>query len=152
MLNFHQKTQSKKTLSFHYSTPKRFCQYVCLVLAIFSLFFVSSNTHATGTIRTNNFYFKDFTADYYLTRDTDGTSRMKVVENLTAVFPESNQNHGITRVIPFTNNDGKNLTMKSDMRRSAMILQAECIVVIMELWTILEYKINLFSAEIVIFA
>ncbi len=62
----------------------------------------------------NNFYIKNFTADYYLSRDEDGTSRMRVLEEITAVFPSSDQNHGITRVIPFTNNDGKNLTMPSD--------------------------------------
>lgn len=62
----------------------------------------------------NNFYFDDFTADYYLTRDEDGTSRMLVVEQLTAIFPETDQNHGINRIIPFTNNNGKNLTMSSD--------------------------------------
>lgn len=114
MFNFHRK-QSKKTLSFHYSTHRRICQYICVVLALFAFFFTTNSANAAGTIGTNNFYFKDFTADYYLTRDTDGTSRMKVIENLTAVFPETNQNHGITRVIPFTNNDGKNLTMKSDL-------------------------------------
>lgn len=75
-----------------------------------SLFVNATNTDLSYRA-TNNFYFKDFTADYYLWRDEAGTSRMLVVEELTAVFPSSNQNHGITRVIPFTNNDGKNLTM-----------------------------------------
>lgn len=62
----------------------------------------------------NNFHFKNFTADYYLSRDENQVSHMKVVEQLTAVFPNQPQNHGITRIIPFTNNDGQNLTMKSD--------------------------------------
>ena len=66
------------------------------------------------TYRTNYLYFEDFTVDYYLWRDEDGTSRMYVVEEITAVFPNSNQNHGINRVIPFTNQDGKNMTMPSD--------------------------------------
>ncbi len=72
-----------------------------------------SSAHAV-TSSLNNFYFKDFSAAYYLWRDDDGISRMRVVEQLTAVFPEYSQNHGITRVIPFTNNGGKNLTMQSD--------------------------------------
>ncbi len=62
----------------------------------------------------NLFTFKDYSADYYLEKAEDGTSRLRVVEQFTASFPSSNQNHGITRVIPYTNQDGKNLTMKSD--------------------------------------
>lgn len=62
----------------------------------------------------NNFYFDEFNAIYYLYRAEDGTSRMRVVEELTAIFPNTDQNHGITRVIPFTNQNGKNLTMESD--------------------------------------
>ena len=35
----------------------------------------------------SNFYFSNFTGDYYLSRDEDGTSRLKVKESVTAVFP-----------------------------------------------------------------
>lgn len=95
----------------------RFFSFATLLITLtFSAFSfstpASATTYSTTTYsNANSFYFKDFTADYYLTREDDGTSRMIVVEELTAVFPSSNQNHGITRVIPFTNNDGKNLTM-----------------------------------------
>ena len=58
-----------------------------------------------------NFYFEDFTADYYLTKSEDGTSNLHVKEMLTAVFPEADQNHGITRKIPFTNQGGANRTV-----------------------------------------
>lgn len=68
-------------------------------------------THAVSTA--NNFYFEDFTVDYFLYRAEDGRSKMMVYETITAVFPKTDQNHGITRVIPFTNNDGKNLTMNT---------------------------------------
>lgn len=61
----------------------------------------------------NNFYFEDFTGDYYLGRAEDGTSRLHVKEVLTAVFPETNQNHGITRAIPIYNQDGANLTVQN---------------------------------------
>lgn len=71
-------------------------------------------TAANKTTSTNDFYFDSFVADYYLSRDEDGTSRLRVVETLTAVFPDFDQNHGITRIIPYTNQDGKNLTMASD--------------------------------------
>ena len=57
-----------------------------------------------------DFYFSDFTADYYLTKQDDGTSSLHVKEVITAIFPETNQNHGITRLIPSTNQNGKNRT------------------------------------------
>ncbi len=62
---------------------------------------------------TENFYFEDFDADYYITRDSDGISRMKVVENFTTVFPDYKQNKGICRMIPFTNQNGANVTLDS---------------------------------------
>ncbi len=63
---------------------------------------------------TNSFYFDDFTVDYFLYKDPEtGRAKMTVMETLTAIFPEPETNHGITRVIPFTNNDGKNLTMNT---------------------------------------
>ena len=60
----------------------------------------------------NSFHFSDATFDYYL-KKTETGSEMKVVETLTAEFPNYNQNHGIERVIPFTNQDGTNLTTES---------------------------------------
>lgn len=48
----------------------------------------------------NDFYFKDSTFDYYLSKNQNQTSHMEVKEQLTAVFPETNQNHGIERCIP----------------------------------------------------
>lgn len=62
---------------------------------------------------TENFYFEDFTGDYYLSREDDGTSRLKVVESFTTIFPEYKQNKGICRMIPFTNQDGANVTLPS---------------------------------------
>ncbi len=83
-------------------------------LGIFANTFLSTlPTHAVSS-SANNFYFDDFTANYYLYRAEDGTSRLRVVEELVAVFPDYDQNHGITRVIPFTNQNGHNLTMESD--------------------------------------
>ena len=60
---------------------------------------------------TDNFYFSDFTADYYLSKDSEGISHLKVVENLTAEFPNFAQNKGIRREIPLSNQDGKNITL-----------------------------------------
>ncbi len=48
----------------------------------------------------NDFYFKDSKFDYYLSKNSNQTSHLEVKEELTAVFPESNQNHGIERCLP----------------------------------------------------
>lgn len=85
----------------------------CITLAVICQAFLPiSRTFATSYV--NNFYFKNYQADFYLGKAEDNTSRLRVVEEFTAVFPNNNQNHGITRVIPYTNQDGKNLTMQSD--------------------------------------
>lgn len=84
-----------------------------IAISVFFAFLPFTKASA-ATNGTNNLYFKDFSAAYYLWCDDAGLSHMHVVEELTAVFPSTNQNHGITRVIPFTNNNGKNLTMESD--------------------------------------
>ncbi len=57
-----------------------------------------------------DFYFSQFSADYRLDRSSDGTSVLNVSETLVAEFPGFNQNKGIERAIPRTNQGGKNLT------------------------------------------
>ena len=70
-------------------------------------------TAPVGAVGVNDFYFSDFTGDYYLSRDEEGISHLRVIESVTAVFPDYNQNKGICRQIPFTNQDGKNVTLPS---------------------------------------
>lgn len=53
----------------------------------------------------DDFTFDSFDADYTLTRADDGTSRLRVVETIVAVFPETDQNRGIRRAIPDTFKD-----------------------------------------------
>lgn len=72
---------------------------------------------------TDDFYFSDFTADYYLTKDVKGISHLKVVEQLTAEFPNYDQNKGIRRQIPYTNNAGRNLTMDGLTRSNITVLR-----------------------------
>lgn len=48
----------------------------------------------------DDFSFSSFDADYTLGRDADGYSRLRVVETIVAVFPETDQNRGIRRTIP----------------------------------------------------
>ncbi|MBR2709786.1 DUF2207 domain-containing protein [Candidatus Saccharibacteria bacterium] len=59
---------------------------------------------------TENFKFTVFTGDYYLSRDAEGISHLKVVQSMTALFP-AHQNKGICLVIPNSNQDGENLTL-----------------------------------------
>lgn len=111
MLRWQEKKRRRKSISFYCITLALFCQ----ALLPFSAFAVGTGanpTSASGSV--NSFSFEDFTADYYLSKAPDGSSRLKVVEKFVALFPRSNQNHGITRVIPYTNQDGKNLTLPSD--------------------------------------
>ena len=70
-----------------------------------------------------DFYFKDFTADYYLTKAEDGTSKLHVKEVLTAVFPDYDQNHGINREIPMYNQGMKNRTIKNQDALNLVVLR-----------------------------
>ena len=48
----------------------------------------------------NNFRILDFSADYYLSKDAENRSVLRVQETIVAEFPDFNQNHGIERAIP----------------------------------------------------
>lgn len=48
----------------------------------------------------NDFTFDSYSAEYYLTRDSDGHAQLRTVETIVARFPQSDQNHGIIRAIP----------------------------------------------------
>lgn len=48
----------------------------------------------------NNFSISNFAIDYYLDQDEDGRSTLRVVENITASFPNFDQNKGLVRKIP----------------------------------------------------
>lgn len=88
--------------------------------AVFALILMPiNNTFADA----QDFYFEDFTADYYLTKLEDGTSNLHVKEVLTAVFLEMNQNHGITRTIPYTNQGGANRTVANEAALNLTVLR-----------------------------
>lgn len=59
-----------------------------------------SNTAGASSV--DNFRFESFHADYYLSKDDESRSSVKVVETLVAIFPDYNQNKGIYRSIPYT--------------------------------------------------
>ena len=79
------------------------------IIMLFCQVFIGAGQ--ASAVDTDNFYFSDFTADYYLRKDENGVSHLRVVENLTAEFPSFNQNKGIKRYIPFINTEGTNVTM-----------------------------------------
>ncbi|MEP7204755.1 MAG: DUF2207 domain-containing protein [Candidatus Saccharibacteria bacterium] len=76
------------------------------IIILFMSFLVSlsllgefgATAHAVGV--TNNFTINSYQIDYSLGRDTEGHSTLKTVEKITALFPSSDQNHGIERAIP----------------------------------------------------
>lgn len=79
-----------------------------LILILITL--LSFNTTPASAASDPNLYFKDAVFDYYLEKTDTGTI-MKVKETLKAVFSEHSSSHGITRTIPFTNQNGKNVTI-----------------------------------------
>jgi Predicted membrane protein len=48
----------------------------------------------------HDFEFESMHVEFTLTRDADGTSRLRTVETLVALFPDFDQNRGIVRDIP----------------------------------------------------
>jgi uncharacterized membrane protein YgcG len=56
----------------------------------------------TAIANVQNFRFRSFEADYYLSKDDEGRSKMRVVETLVAEFPDFNQNKGLVRDIPIS--------------------------------------------------
>lgn len=80
---------------------------------LFCMSFIPVFTANVSAKNTNNFYFEDANFSYYLSKNDDGTSNLHVEETLTAIFPDTDQNHGITRSIPYTNQGGENITAES---------------------------------------
>lgn len=69
---------------------------ICLLILLSAVIFRVDYAGASA----QDFTIKNFKADYYLDRDSDGYSTLKTVESIIAEFPAIDQNHGIERVIP----------------------------------------------------
>ena len=80
-----------------------------LILILATL--LSFNCAPVSAASDPNLYFKDAVFDYHLEKTDTGTI-MKVKETLKAIFSEHSSSHGITRTIPFTNQEGKNITIE----------------------------------------
>lgn len=70
---------------------------ICFVLVLLLLAILPV---ATASARVQDFVIQSFEADYYVGRDENNVSTMRVVEKIVAVFPDINQNRGILRAIP----------------------------------------------------
>ncbi len=88
--------------------------FACLLQGNYCLALENSDSTWLPESTSQGMYAHDFNVDYYLTRDENGVSHMHVVETIDVTFSEENQSHGLVRVIPFTNQDGQNLTTASD--------------------------------------
>lgn len=101
-------------------------QVVCVaILTIIAAQIDVNATQLDATSPANNFYFSNFTADYYLTKADDGTSKLHVKEVLTAEFDNSSQNHGIIRVIPRTNQSGANQVVANERSLNLQVQQGD---------------------------
>ena len=95
---------------------KFFLRFI-LLLSIFTIILVpaeptfarrkrSNSSNENSAV--NDFTFKNFHADYELTKDAEGYSKLDVTETLVANFTHENTNHGIMRIIPIFNQAGRN--------------------------------------------
>ncbi|HEX9153231.1 MAG TPA: DUF2207 domain-containing protein [Candidatus Saccharimonadales bacterium] len=73
------------------------CLGVGVLLVVLSAVLLPARSFAADP---NDFTVRSFEVDYYLSRDSDKRSTMRVVEKLVAQFPPYDQNHGIERAIP----------------------------------------------------
>jgi len=82
-------------------------------LLLLTVLGLATPLYATTAAQTdvNNFTVENYEIDYYLDRDDEGRSTLKTVESITALFPATNQNHGIERAIP-NEYDGHSTNLK----------------------------------------
>lgn len=95
----------------HQTFHKKLCAIITII-GLASIFTICStqNTFASTKLTT----IESFSANYYLKRNAEGLAEMRIVEDILADFTDTTDQHGLRRVIPYTNNDGKNLTFPSD--------------------------------------
>lgn len=91
------------------------------ILLIISLILFGASLPSTAKASVDDFYFDSMEVDYYLSKNEQGRSVVKVKEVLMAVFPEYDQNRGIVRAIPTRYQDHSvDLTIDSVLRNGAV--------------------------------
>ncbi len=75
-----------------------------LKLSIFAALLISIviPTQHSSALSTNNFSISNYQINYNLSKNSQGNSTLKTEEKIDAVFPDTDQNHGIERSIPTT--------------------------------------------------
>lgn len=81
--------------------PFKIIRILLLVVVITSTSLASAPALAATSLPKTS-YFESFIGDYYLDKDSDGSSILRVVETITAVFPTDSEEHGITRQLVYT--------------------------------------------------
>jgi hypothetical protein len=86
--------------------PNVFGQRVRMVFAAILLitlgFVLSVGSGTSALANTDDFSFESMTVEYVLERSPSGEPILTTHENLVAVFPQEDQNHGIKRAIPLS--------------------------------------------------
>jgi len=70
------------------------------VLAAVAAILLGSFSTSLVSAGVNDFTISSFKADYYLSKDDEGRSRLTTREVITVQFPSFDQNHGLERAIP----------------------------------------------------
>lgn len=71
-----------------------------LIFILVSLFLAIGGFSNFAYADANDFTVESFDAHYYLSKDSEGRAVLRVVEEITAIFPNFDQNRGIERAIP----------------------------------------------------
>jgi len=85
--------------------------FVALVsfFALFSI--IGPGGNLAFAVNVDDYVIQDYQIDYYLGRDAQNRSTLKTTEQISAVFPAKDQNHGIERAIP-TSYDGHTTNLR----------------------------------------
>ncbi len=83
------------------------------LFGVVAVLLVALGLSPVATADVNNFTITNFTIDYVLSRDSDGQSRLETTEMIIAEFPQSDQNHGLERVL-ISEYDGHSTSLSID--------------------------------------
>ncbi|HYH75391.1 MAG TPA: DUF2207 domain-containing protein, partial [Candidatus Saccharimonadales bacterium] len=100
---------------------KKFLLSFAFVFTLLGIAATSAPRAAAADV--NAFTIQEYTVDYYLGRDTEGRSTLKTVEVIRAIFPQTNQNHGLERALPTVYDGhatGLRVTAVTDQRNKAL--------------------------------
>ena len=98
---------------------KRLISLFSVLTLIFASVLGATSVATPAFASANDFYFSSFEADYYLSKNSSNQGVLEIEETLTAVFPNTDQNHGIERCIPNTYRgegkiDASSVTVRQD--------------------------------------